>query len=116
MTTSALRHRDPGSLGLLLGATGSALSQTGAAASVAIRVFQFQPGRPRGSRRHPRHLDQPRRHHPHGDLGRARKPGRAVRRAPGRQGRERQRGLPGSGVYPYFCARHPSMRGEVVVR
>jgi plastocyanin len=24
--------------------------------------------------------------------------------------------FPDPGVYPYFCARHPSMRGEVVVR
>jgi plastocyanin len=103
-------------LGLLLGATGFALSQTGAAASVAIRVFQFQPGVlevPAGTRVTWTN---------HDDITHTVTSG-----APGTPDGRFDVRLDGKGVsggavlsdrraYPYFCARHPSMRGEVVVR
>ena len=103
-------------LGLLLGTTGSALSQTGAAAGVAIRVFQFQPGAlevPAGTRVTWTN---------HDDIIHTVTSG-----APGSPDgqfdvRLDGKGVSGSAVFPdrrvysYFCARHPSMRGEVVVR
>jgi plastocyanin len=103
-------------LGLLLGAAGPALSQAGAAATAAIRVFQFQPGalevRP-GARVTWTNYD---------DITHTVTSG-----APGSPDgrfdvRLNGKGVSGAavfadaGVYPYFCARHPSMRGEVVVR
>ena len=101
---------------LVLGVAAPALPQGGAAASAAIRVFQFQPGALGGSRRHPRHVDERGRHPPHGDLGPAGKPGRAVRRPARGKGTSGSASFSAPGAYPYFCTRHPSMRGEIVVR
>ncbi len=103
-------------LGLLLGTTGSALSQADAVASVAIRVFQFQPGalEVRAGTR-VTWIN-------HDDITHTVTSG-----APGSPDGRFDVRLDGKGVsgsaafsdrrvYPYFCARHPSMRGEVVVR
>jgi plastocyanin len=102
--------------GLLLGGTGSALSQTGAGASAAIRVFQFQPGALEvrvGTRVTWTNHDDITHTVTSGAPGSP--DGRFDVRLDGK-------GVSGSavfsdrGVYPYFCARHASMRGEVVVR
>ena len=103
-------------LGLALGVAAPALSQGGAAATAAIRVFQFQPGALEvrsGTRVTWTNQD---------DITHTVTSGR-----PGSpDGRFDVpldgKGTTGSatfsepGVYPYFCARHQSMRGEVVVR
>jgi plastocyanin len=103
-------------LWLALGIAGPALSQGAAAASATIRVFQFQPGALEvraGTRVTWTNQD---------DITHTVTSG-----APGSpDGRFdvplTGKGASGSatftapGVYPYFCARHQSMRGEVVVR
>jgi plastocyanin len=103
-------------LGLLLGAAAPGLSQAGAVASAAIRVFQFQPGAlevPPGTRvtwtNHDDIIHTVTSGIPGSPDGRfdVRLAGKGVS-----GGAE----FPDRGVYPYFCARHTSMRGEVVVR
>jgi plastocyanin len=102
--------------GLLLGAAGPVLSQAGAAAAAAIRVFQFQPGALEvraGTRVTWTNHDEITHTVTSGAPGSP--DGRFDVRLDGK-------GVSGGtvftdrGVYPYFCARHPSMRGEVVVR
>ena len=99
-----------------LGTASPALSQAGAVASAAIRVFQFQPGALEiraGTRVTWTNQD---------DIMHTVTSG-----APGNPDgwfdvRLGGKGVSGSavfadpGVYPYFCARHTSMRGEIVVR
>ncbi|HEX2500804.1 MAG TPA: plastocyanin/azurin family copper-binding protein [Methylomirabilota bacterium] len=103
-------------LGLALGIAGPALSQGAGAANATIRVFQFQPSAVEvraGARVTWTNQD---------DITHTVTSG-----APGSpDGRFdvplAGKGASGSatfaapGVYPYFCARHQSMRGEVVVR
>jgi plastocyanin len=101
---------------VLLGLPASTFPQGGAAATAAIRVFQFQPGalevRP-GTRvtwTNQDDITHTVTSGMHGTpdgrfdvlLGGKGTTGRATFAAPG--------------VYPYFCVRHTSMRGEVVVR
>jgi plastocyanin len=103
-------------LGLVLGVPAATFPQAGSGASAAIRVFQFQPGALEvrtGTRVTWTNQD---------DITHTVTSGR-----PGSpDGRFDVpldgKGMTGSatfsepGVYPYFCARHQSMRGEVVVR
>jgi plastocyanin len=103
-------------LALLLGFSASTFPQGGTAASAAIRVFQFQPGalevRP-GTRVTWTNQDDITHTVTSGMPGSP--DGRFDVLLDGK-------GITGSatftapGVYPYFCARHTSMRGEVVVR
>ena len=100
--------------GLALGAAGPASTQL--SASAEIRVFQFQPGalevRP-GSRVTWTNRDAI----PHTVTSGA--PGSPDGRFDVRlvgKGATGSAVLADAGVYPYFCTRHPSMRGEVVVR
>jgi plastocyanin len=102
--------------GLLLGAAGPVLSQAAGGAAAAIRVFQFQPGtlEVRAGTRvtWTNHDDIPHTV----TSGVAGSPdGRFDVRLDGK-GAGGGAVFTGRGVYPYFCARHPSMRGEVVVR
>jgi plastocyanin len=103
-------------LGLLLEAAGPVLSQAGAVASAAIRVFQFQPGalevRP-GTRVTWTNHDDITHTVTSGAPGSP--DGRFDVRLDGK-GMSGGAEFPDRGVYPYFCARHTSMRGEVVVR
>ena len=103
---------------LLLGlaAVTSALSADGALATAAIRVFQFQPGALEvraGTRVAWTNQDDITHTVTSGLPGSP--DGRFDVQLAGK-------GTSGSttfvepGVYPYFCAKHPSMRGEVVVR
>ena len=87
-----------------------------AAVGAAVRVFQFQPGSlpaPAGARVTWTNQDDIVHTVTSGTPGSP--DGRFDVPLPGR-------GATGAvtfarpGVYPYFCARHPSMRGEVVVR
>jgi len=101
---------------LALGVAVPALSQSGAAAPAAIRVFQFQPGALEvraGTRVTWTNQD---------DIthtvtsGRPGSPdGRFDVRLTGK-GTSGSATFADPGVYPYFCTRHQSMRGEVVVR
>lgn len=103
-------------VGLTLGVAAPALPQGGAAASAAIRVFQFQPGalavRP-GTRVTWTNEDDI----PHTvTSGLPGSPdGRFDVRLTGK-GTSGSASFPAPGAYPYFCTRHPSMRGDVVVR
>jgi plastocyanin len=103
-------------LGFLLGATGSARSQTGAAASVAIRVFQFQLGVlevPAGTRvTWTNHDDIT-----HTVTSGA--PGKKDARFEGRlagKGAAYSHTFTKPGTYSYFCERHQSMAGEILVK
>ena len=102
--------------GLTLGAAVPALPQGGAAASAAIRVFQFQPGalavRP-GTRVTWTNEDDI----PHTvTSGLPGSPdGRFDVRLAGK-GTSGSASFSEPGAYPYFCTRHESMRGEVLVR
>jgi plastocyanin len=102
--------------GVLIGLPASAFPQNMLGASATIRVFQFQPSalavRP-GTRVTWTNQD---------DITHTVTSG-----APGTPDNRFDVALDGKGttgsaifaergVYPYFCARHPSMRGEVVVR
>ena len=99
---------------LALGIVGPASSETGVTAT--IRVFQFQPGTLEvraGSRVTWMNED---------DITHTVTSG-APGRPDGRFDIELSgKGMRGSallsepGAYPYFCGRHPSMRGEVLVR
>ena len=103
-------------LGLALGVAGPALSQGGAAASATIRVFQFQPGALEvraGTRVTWTNQDDITHTVTSGMPGSP--DGRFDVPSPARA-RAAARPSPTPGVYPYFCARHQSMRGEVVVR
>jgi plastocyanin len=103
-------------LALGLGAAAPALSADGAMVDAAVRVFQFQPGvlEVRGGTRvtwtnqdditHTVTSGRP------GDPD-----GRFDVQLAGK-GTSGSATFAAPGVYPYFCARHPSMRGEVVVR
>ena len=113
------RRRSIGTAVLLtlgLGAAAPASSAGGAMADATIRVFQFQPGALEvhpGTRVTWTNQDDITHTVTSGQPGSA--DGRFDVRLDGR-------GTTGGaifaepGVYPYFCARHPSMRGEVVVR
>lgn len=115
-----MRHRRLVGMGvalvLALGITGAARTQRGAVASAAIRVFQFDPGALEvraGTRVMWTNQDDITHTVTSGMPGSP--DGRFDVRLAGK-------GVSGSatfsdpGIYPYFCARHASMRGEVVVR
>src|SRR5262245_18199498 len=101
---------------LALGVAGPALSEGATAASAAIRVVQFQPGAlavQAGRRVTWTNQDEITHTVTSGVPGSP--DGRFDLRLAGK-------GVSGSttftapGVYPYFCRRHQSMQGEVVVR
>jgi plastocyanin len=101
-------------LGLALGIAGPASSQPGVAA--AIRVFQFQPGAlevAAGTRVTWRNEDEITHTVTSGAAGSP--DGRFDLQLAGK-GTQGSAVFPEPGTYPYFCARHPSMRGEVTVR
>jgi plastocyanin len=102
---------------LALGIAGPALSQSAAAgASAAIRVFQFQPGALEvraGTRVTWTNQDDITHTVTSGAPGSP--DGRFDVRLAGKAA-SGSATFSDPGVYPYFCARHPSMRGEVVVR
>jgi plastocyanin len=101
---------------LALAGGGLALAQAGAVATAAIHVFQFQPGaldvRP-GTRVTWRNQDDITHTVTSGVPGRPDGRFDVQLTAQGASG-SATFGEPG--VYPYFCTRHPSMRGEVRVR
>jgi plastocyanin len=102
-------------LALTLGIAGPALSQ-GASTSAAIRVFQFQPGAlavRAGTRVTWTNEDDITHTVTSGTPGNP--DGRFEVRLAGK-GTTGGATFSEPGVYPYFCARHQSMRGEVVVR
>ena len=103
-------------LGLMLGLPASTFPQGGPAATAAIRVFQFQPGalevRP-GTRVTWTNQDDITHTVTSGTPGSP--DGRFDVPLDG-QGATGSATFSAPGVYPYFCARHTSMRGEVVVR
>jgi len=113
-----MRHRRSVGAGavlvLLLGVAGPALSRGGA--SAAIRVFQFQPGTLEvraGTRVTWTNQDDITHTVTSGAPGSP--DGRFDVRLAGKAASGSVTfGDPG--VYSYFCARHPSMRGEVLVR
>jgi plastocyanin len=99
---------------LALGIAGPAISQPGVTA--AIRVFQFQPGVlevPAGSRVTWRNEDDILHTVTSGAPGSP--DGRFDLQLAG-QGAQSGALFAARGAYPYYCARHPSMRGEIVVR
>jgi plastocyanin len=101
---------------LALGVVGPALSEGEAGASVAIQIFQFQPGAvevPTGPRVTWANQDDITHTVTSGAPGSP--DGRFHVRLAGR-GTSGTGTFSGPGVHPYFCTRHPSMRGEVVVR
>ena len=101
---------------LILGVAGPALSQGGAGASAAIRVFQFQPGALEvraGTRVTWTNQDDITHTVTSGAPGSP--DGRFDVRLAGK-GASGSATFSDPGVYPYFCTRHQSMRGEVVVR
>lgn len=113
-----MSRRDLGKIGaglvLALGIAGPASSQPGVPA--AIRVFQFQPGTLEvraGSRVTWRNEDDITHTVTSGAVDRP--DGRFDLQLPGK-GTRGSAVFPEPGTYPYFCARHPSMRGEVMVR
>ena len=111
-----------GSIGVIvvlmlgLGTVAPAWSADGAVAAAAIRVFQFQPGTLEvrsGSRVTWTNQDDITHTVTSGVPGNP--DGRFDIELAGKgTGGSATFGAPG--VYPYFCAKHPSMRGEVVVR
>jgi len=103
-------------LALALGIAGPALSQGGPVASAAIRVFQFQPGALEvraGTRVTWTNQDDITHTVTSGVPGSP--DGRFDVRLAGR-GASGSATFAEPGVYPYFCTRHQSMHGEVVVR
>lgn len=104
------------SLALGLAVAGPARSQSGAAATAAVRVFQFQPGALEvhaGTRITWSNEDDITHTVTSGMPGRP--DGRFDVQLAGK-GAQGSATFTTPGVYPYFCARHESMRGEVVVR
>jgi plastocyanin len=103
-------------LALLLVVAGLARSQGTAVATAAIRVFQFQPGalevRP-GTRVTWSNEDDITHTVTSGLPGSP--DGRFDVQLAGK-GTRGSATFAAPGSYPYFCGRHPSMRGEVVVR
>ena len=115
-----MRHRRwvgaGASLVLTLAVVGPALSQGGAGTRAAIRVFQFQPGALEvraGTRVTWTNQDDITHTVTSGAPGSP--DGRFDVRLAGK-GASGSATFSDPGVYPYFCARHQSMRGEVVVR
>ena len=115
-----MQHR--GSIGavllLVLGlaAVTPVLSADGAMATAAVRVFQFQPGALEvraGARVTWTNQDDITHTVTSGLPGNP--DGRFDVQLAG-IGASGSASFAEPGVYPYFCARHPSMRGEVVVR
>jgi plastocyanin len=103
-------------LGLVFGDVGPARPQAAAVASAAIRVFQFQPGALEvraGTRVTWTNQDDITHTVTSGTPGSP--DGRFEVRLDGK-GSSGAATFTDPGVYPYFCARHQSMRGEVVVR
>jgi plastocyanin len=103
-------------LGLALGVAMPALPQGGAVASAAIRVFQFQPGAlavRAGTRVTWTNEDDITHTVTSGLPGSP--DGRFDVRLSGK-GTSGGASFSEPGVYPYFCTRHQSMRGEVLVR
>ena len=103
-------------LALLIGAAGPVRSQPAALASAAVRVFQFQPGALEvraGARVTWTNQDDITHTVTSGTPESA--DGRFDVRLDGK-GASGSATFAAPGVYPYFCARHTSMRGEVVVR
>lgn len=103
-------------LGLAFGVAAPALSQGGAVVSAAIRVFQVQPGalEVRAGTRVTWTNQDDITHTVTSGM-----PGSPDRRFDVRLTGKGTRGsatFSEPGVYPYFCMRHQSMRGEVVVR
>jgi plastocyanin len=117
---TSMRHR--GSIGavllLVLGlaAVTPVLSADGAMATAAVRIFQFQPGALEvraGTRVTWTNQDDIAHTVTSGQPGNP--DGRFDVQLAGK-GANGSASFAEPGVYPYFCARHPSMRGEVVVR
>lgn len=101
---------------LALGAAAPAHPQGGAVASAAIRVFQFQPGAlaiRAGARVTWTNEDDITHTVTSGLPGSP--DGRFDLQLTGK-GTSGSASFSGPGAYPYFCARHQSMRGEVLVR
>jgi plastocyanin len=101
---------------LALGVAAPVLSQGGAVASAAIRVFQFQPGALEvraGTRVTWTNQDDITHTVTSGMPGSP--DGRFDVRLTGK-GTSGRATFSDPGTYPYFCTRHQSMRGEVVVR
>jgi plastocyanin len=101
---------------LALGVAARALPQDGVVASAAIRVFQFQPGvlAIRAGTRVTWTNEDDITHTVTSGL-----PGSPDGRFDVRligKGTSGSARFSEPGVYPYFCTRHQSMRGEVVVR
>jgi plastocyanin len=115
-TTRRAGLRGGAALALALGLAGPASSQSAGSAGAEVRVFQFQPGtlevRP-GVRVTWTNRDDIAHTATSGAPGRP--DGRFDVRLDGK-GASGSFLFPDPGVYPYFCARHPSMRGEVIVR
>jgi plastocyanin len=117
--TGMRRRRWIGAAVLLVlgfGASAPAWSAAGAIADAAIRVFQFQPGALEvraGTRVTWTNQDDITHTVTSGLPGSP--DGRFDVRLDGR-GTSGSATFTDPGVYPYFCTRHPSMRGEVVVR
>jgi plastocyanin len=101
---------------LAIGIAGPALSQGAAVASAAIRVFQFQPGalavRP-GTRVTWTNQDDITHTVTSGMPG---SPDGRFDVALAGKGVSGSATFSEPGVFPYFCTRHVSMRGEIVVR
>ena len=115
-----MRHRRSIGVGVILalalGGAAPALSEDGAIASAAIHVFQFQPGALKvraGTRVTWTNRDDITHTVTSGVPGSP--DGRFDVRLAG-EGATGGALFADPGVYPYFCARHPSMHGEVVVR
>ncbi|HEY7139479.1 MAG TPA: plastocyanin/azurin family copper-binding protein [Methylomirabilota bacterium] len=103
-------------LGLALGVAAPALSQNGTTAPAAIRVFQFQPGAfevRAGTRVTWTNQDDITHTVTSGVPG---SPDGRFDVQLGGKGATGGVTFTEPGVYPYFCTRHQSMRGEVVVR
>ena len=103
-------------LGLVLGLPASTFPQDGAAATAAIRVFRFQPGALKvqpGTRITWTNQDDITHTVTSGMPGSP--DGRFDVQLDGK-GTTGSATFAAPGVYPYFCTRHTSMRGEVVVR
>jgi plastocyanin len=103
-------------LGLALGVAAPVLSQNGATVPAAIRLFQFQPGALEvrvGTRVTWTNQDDITHTVTSGMPG---SPDGRFDVALGGKGTTGSATFAQPGVYPYFCTRHQSMRGEVVVR
>jgi len=101
---------------LTLGAAAPVHPQGGAGASAAIRVFQFQPGAlvVRAGTRVTWTNEDDITHTVTSGLPES-PDGRLDLHLTGK-GTSGSASFSEPGAYPYFCTRHPSMRGEVLVR